>query len=183
MDIIPDRETIDEVLEGFDKEKKLAIRRVLQMNNPEMIKKLFAEGKETKCAVTGFPYESVNFMKLVTSKTENAEENLAREIIKFTERPKHIKNLISKFIRLYSGNKTNPNFMAIHWRYDEKDWKDEQCRRKPDFIICKDFDIMRDPERLSSAIEKYLSSLKEKFDFIYIAAPPSELDLIERVLN
>ena len=40
---------------------------------------------------------------------------------------------------------------------------------------------MRDPERLSGEIEKYLSSLKEEFDFIYIAAPPSELTLIEGV--
>lgn len=64
--------------------------------------------------------------------------------------------------------------MAIHWRYDEQDWKNEQCRRRPDFLICKDFDIMRDPERLSNEIENYLSSLEEEFDFIYIAAPPSE---------
>ena len=71
--------------------------------------------------------------------------------------------------------------MAIHWRYDEQDWKNEQCRRKPDFLICKDFEMMRDPERLSSELEKYLSSLDEQFDFIYIAAPPSELNLIEGV--
>ena len=40
---------------------------------------------------------------------------------------------------------------------------------------------MRDPEKLSNEIESYLSSLEEKFDFIYIAAPPSELALIEGV--
>ena len=112
-------------------------------------------------------------MKLISQKKKSAESELAREIIKFTERPKHIKNLISKFIRLYSRNRKNPKFMAIHWRYDEQDWKNEQCRRKPDFLICKDFEIMRDPERLSNEIENYLSSLEEDFDFIYIAAPPS----------
>ena len=113
-------------------------------------------------------------MKLISQKNKSEESDLAREIIKFTERPKHIKNLISKFIRLYSGDRINPTFMTIHWRYDEQDWKNEQCKRKPDFLICKDFDIMRDPERLSNEIENYLSSLEDDFDFIYIAAPPSE---------
>jgi hypothetical protein len=113
-------------------------------------------------------------MKLISQNNESEESDLAREIIQFTERPKHIKNLISKFIRLYSGNRKNPTFMTIHWRYDENDWKNEQCKRKPDFLICKDFDIMRDPERLSNEIENYLSSLEDDFDFIYIAAPPSE---------
>ena len=71
--------------------------------------------------------------------------------------------------------------MAVHWRYDEKDWKEEQCKRKPDFKICEDFEIMRDSEKLSDEIEAYLSSLEEEFDFIYIAAPPSEISLIEGV--
>jgi hypothetical protein len=49
-EVIPDKETIDKVLEVFKKDKALAIRRVLRVNDPERMKKLFAEGKETRCA-------------------------------------------------------------------------------------------------------------------------------------
>lgn len=74
------------------------------------------------------------------------------ENFRYTQRPKHIRNLINKFVEKYSGGKEEPYYMAIHWRYDEKDWKDEQCKRRPDFKICKDFELMRDPERLSDEL-------------------------------
>ena len=49
-EVIPDEKTIDKVLKGAD--QKIAIRRVLRMNDPEIIKELFEEGKESRCAAT-----------------------------------------------------------------------------------------------------------------------------------
>ena len=78
--IVPNREDIDAAFgEGYGKEKNLAIKRVLRMNNKDLIRGLFQKEEDTICAATGFPYESVQIMTLI--KHDDEAGNLAREII------------------------------------------------------------------------------------------------------
>ncbi|CAG5076531.1 Oidioi.mRNA.OKI2018_I69.PAR.g8483.t1.cds [Oikopleura dioica] len=132
-----------------------------------------------KCPVASYPYKCTPIMRQ-WHKPEADDGELSKAIFEHTQRPEHLEIFVDSFVRKYSPDK---KFLSIHWRYDEKDWKNEQCKAIQYKLICDNFDLLSDSKAIADFLGKHLDKIggEEVFDFIYIATPPSEMELIHGV--
>ena len=106
--------------------------------------------------------------------------NLVHQVFQHTQRPKHIRYAVDKFI---SSTGVEGQYMAMHWRYNKNDWA-RHCNEQqlPDLErrLCNTVSqIMDNPLTIASSLVKYLSGYD--FRYIYIATPPDARELINQV--
>jgi hypothetical protein len=77
---------------------------------------------------------------------------------------------VDSFIKRFSPSK---KYISIHWRYDTSDWKNEQCKSPRFKLVCENFDILQNPNRLSTFLMKFFeeTGAEKNYDFVYIATP------------
>jgi hypothetical protein len=142
----------------------------LHVSSTENARELFSSNH--KCPILSYPYKCTPIMRQWKSDVETFDGTLSNDIFKYTQRPEHLKIFIDSFIRRYSADK---KFLSIHWRYDEKDWKNEQCKNSGYKLICENFNLLSDSNAIAEFLGKHLEEDqgRDLYDFIYIATPVS----------
>ena len=115
--------------------------------NEQKVKDLWQS--DGKCGLLFFPYHSIDFKKILHfTKIKGPEIEWLKKIVLATSRPSHIRYLSwvinsqcenifykSSFREIADGfiQKYMPhgNYLALHWRYDKKDWY-VHCQRDHD---------------------------------------------------
>lgn len=138
-----------------------------------------------QCPLLAFPYNMINFWRGTNKDSQDfsiEDSIIMNDIVRHTIRPKFILNLVDTFAEQYIKSK----YISIHWRYNENDWLHGSCEngksKKP---ICNQIKLMHKPPELAGAILNYLNIIRETedVDYMYIAAPPSEQQLLQSVRN
>ena len=137
------------------------------------------------CPVVVYPYQAVDFWYHIaeySSGNISPANTLIKDIILHTPRPKFVEKYVDEFL-----SDLGEHFIAIHWRYDAADWFSEQCNNNlpGKSFICQNPDIIRNATELAPFVTNYVVKLQEnnKYDFMYIASPPAQQDLLKNVRN
>ena len=100
-----------------------------------------------------------------------------RDIVAQTPRPAHVRDSVTEFLHKFSSAK----YVAMHWRYNDDDWAMHCEHDHGNQKTCnKIIEIMHDATKMSSAFVAYLRKLPN-INIMYIAAPPDEMDMLNRV--
>ena len=100
-----------------------------------------------------------------------------RDIVAQTPRPAHVRNSVTEFLHKFSSAK----YVAMHWRYNDDDWAMHCEHDHGNQKTCnKIIEIMHDATKMGSAFVAYLRKLPN-INIMYIAAPPDEMDMLNRV--
>ena len=135
-----------------------------------------------RCPILGFPYRGISFHKTLegprhAAKISANDREIMRRIVAETPRPHHVREAIAKFI----SEKIKTNYVAMHWRYNDDDWAMHCEHDHGNQKTCnKIIEIMHDAQRMGNAFVNYLKTL-QGIDIMYIAAPPDEMDMLNRV--
>ena len=135
------------------------------------------------CPVIVYPYQMVNFwhhLNLYSMGKITDDNQIMKDIVIHTPRPSFLQNFVDQFLTRLGGP-----FLAIHWRYDAEDWVKEQCSNNTPqrSFICQNPSIMTSADELATFIIKYIkkAQTEAEFDFMYIASPPAQVELLENV--
>ena len=137
------------------------------------------------CPILGYPYRGISFHKTLEGprhqgKISSIDREIMKDIVSMTPRPQHVRQSIDSFIT----NRIRRNYIAMHWRYNDDDWSMHCKTNHGNQKTCnKILEIMHDASRMGKFFVDYLVEIKrtKNIDIMYIAAPPDEMDMLNRV--
>ncbi|CAG5109954.1 Oidioi.mRNA.OKI2018_I69.chr2.g4420.t1.cds [Oikopleura dioica] len=183
----------------------MKLSRLAQDGNNTIMETIY--DSDHSCAIMAYPYMDINFARnLFHPKINDEDKELMKDIMKATGRPLHIEEVVQEFVKNAIGG--DETYVSMHWRYNAGDWWHGGCDIKDGHYkaakrngdgedkipeICRKLTYMRDPRNFAMQVNEFLTKTwanvnNEKGRIIpniiktmYIATPPSELDLMERM--
>jgi len=181
----------------------MKLTRLAQDGNNTLMQTLY--DTDHSCTIMAYPYMDINFARnLFHPKIAEEDKELMADILKATGPPMHVEEVVHQFIKSAMGD--DGSYVAMHWRYNVGDWWHGGCdiidghykaakrNGKGDDVIpeiCKKLTFMRNPLNFANQVNEFLTKswaavnnekgrvIPSVIKTMYIATPPSELQLME----